>query len=310
MYDTILVTLDGSSLSERALPVAVTVAQATGAKLVLVRATLASVPPGIDPTDMQVKVVEDAKTYLAGIASQLTELGLQAEISVPYGVAPDKILMEIELHQADLVVMCTHGRSGLGRWIYGSVAESVLARSAVPILLVGPNGLPSTLSPKPGQSRFVVALDGSTFAEAILPFAVALAQSLDGTIVLLRVAAPPMLSFTPWSLSATPLVSPTPEVLEQVVADEQAETERYLGEVKERLRETNLRVETVVRLGAPAEAILEEGQKEGARGLIAMTTRGRTGLEQLLFGSVALEVLRRGTLPVLLVHPTTLPRKV
>ena len=79
--------------------------------------------------------------------------GVNIEVAVPYGDAAESILVEIGLRSADLVVMCTHGRSGLGRWIYGSVAEQVLHRSPVPVVLVHPAGEITTLAPERDTRR-------------------------------------------------------------------------------------------------------------------------------------------------------------
>jgi nucleotide-binding universal stress UspA family protein len=134
---TILVPLDGSSLAEAALPKAVEVAEISGAELLLLRAAQVHSLPGVDPTDAQVKVVQEAEEYLAGVAGRLTDLGFKkVDCSVWYGSAPYAIVEAARLYKVDLIVMTTHGRSGLGRMILGSVAESVLRGTITPILLL------------------------------------------------------------------------------------------------------------------------------------------------------------------------------
>ena len=271
MYRTILVPLDGSSFSERALPVAAALARTTGAKLVLVRAASASVRAGAHSADLQgrqiqkeelfvsadaggagrpaaqIRAIEEAELYLEGIAGRLAEQGVRAEVAVPYAAAAEGILTEIDVQSADLVVMCTHGRSGLGRWIYGSVAEEVLAHSPVPVLLVRPTGAPVNLSPEPGQSRLLVPLDGSAFAEAALPHAAALAHALGGSILLVYAVAPPVRPYN--DMMAIP--AGIDEDLDTLVEEERERAERYLASVGERLLQGGLPVETVVCKGAP-----------------------------------------------------------
>jgi nucleotide-binding universal stress UspA family protein len=169
MIRTILVPLDGSELSERALPVGSELARALGCRLVVVCVAgtgsaldrrfkeedrqavaeryadvkeedhLLSVDPQmVEHTQGQVREVAEAEAYTASVAARLTGQGLRAEAAVPYGDPADGILTEIDLHAADLVVMSTHGRSGLSRLLGGSVAQAVLGRSPVPILLVPP----------------------------------------------------------------------------------------------------------------------------------------------------------------------------
>lgn len=133
----ILVPLDGSALAEAALPRALELAQDSGAKVELLRAVEASTLPGVDPTEAQIKVVQEGETYLADVAARLRAGGVQAvETSVWYGPAAYAIVEAGQLHKADLIVMTTHGRSGLGRFILGSVAESVLRGTTVPIFLI------------------------------------------------------------------------------------------------------------------------------------------------------------------------------
>jgi nucleotide-binding universal stress UspA family protein len=293
MYHTILVPLDGSAFSERALPMATALAQTMSAQLVLVRAASASVFPGADPTEAQCQAVEEAEAYLWAVATGLSEQGLSVEVAVPYGDAAESILLEIGLHGADLVVMGTHGRSGLGRWIYGSVAEQVLARSPAPVLLVHPTGEAATLGPE--QTSLLVPLDGSAFAETALPHAIALAQAFGGTILLLRTVEPSMLAYH----------YPIMGLVQESLAREHREAEAYLSEVAEHLRDEGLSVQTIVREGWPGDVIVYRGAALGPR-LVVMATHGRTGVLHLLLGSVALEVVRRSPLPILLVRPTEL----
>jgi nucleotide-binding universal stress UspA family protein len=135
-YQKILVPLDGSPLAEAALPTAAEFA-AGGASILLLRAVEAHTLPGLDPSAAQVEVVQEAEDYLAGIKVRLEGKGVRrVETSVWYGPAALAIVEAARLRRIDLVVMCTHGRSGLGRLIVGSVAESVLRGTAVPILLL------------------------------------------------------------------------------------------------------------------------------------------------------------------------------
>lgn len=136
-FDKILVPLDGSALAEAALLKAVDLAGNSGARLLLLRAAEAHTLPGVDPTDAQIKVVREAEEYLARVAERLGASGLGAvERTVWYGPAPYAIVEAARLHKVDLIVMTTHGRSGLGRLILGSVAESVLRGTTTPILVV------------------------------------------------------------------------------------------------------------------------------------------------------------------------------
>lgn len=133
----ILVPLDGSALAEAALPKAMELAQSSGAKLLLVRAAEAHRLPGVDPTEAQIKVVSEAEDYLAQIQERLAAQGVKdVETAVWYGPAAYAIVEAARLGKVDLIAMTTHGRSGLGRLILGSVAESVLRGTTTPIFLI------------------------------------------------------------------------------------------------------------------------------------------------------------------------------
>jgi nucleotide-binding universal stress UspA family protein len=136
---TILVPLDGSALAEAALAPAVDLARDYKAKLVLVRAAEAQSFPMADPTAAQVDAVRAAEAYLAGVHARLTAAGLaDVETAVWYGPPAEAIAEAARYRVADLIVMSSHGRTGLGRLVLGSVAESVLRGTETPIFLVRP----------------------------------------------------------------------------------------------------------------------------------------------------------------------------
>jgi nucleotide-binding universal stress UspA family protein len=147
-------------------------------------------------------------------------------------------------------------------------------------------------------NKILVPLDGSEFAEKVLPHVETLARCTGAAIVLLRVAVYPyegasaaadMAGFMPVSM---------PERMEEV----RTEAADYMKKVSEDLRARGLQISTVVRDGNPGEVIVEFAHAEGVD-LIAMSTHGRTGLGRALFGSVAEQVLRGAGKPLLLIRP-------
>jgi nucleotide-binding universal stress UspA family protein len=291
MLSTILLTLDGSPLAERALPFGEGLARATGARLVLVRSAQAFTLPGLDATEDQVATVAAAETYLENLAEHLRKTGLSVEVAVPYGAPAAEILQEIELRKGDLVVMATHGRSGPGRWIYGSVTDEVLRRSPVPLVVLPPAAALSWPGKQPPS--LLVPLDGSALAEAALAPATDLAQQLAATVMLVDVV--------PWP----PLVADRGDVPPEVFDPEPqlAEAHAYLAEVAGRLDGQLGSVAWRVELGWP-EVVIARIAEEQQVDLIAMSTHGRTGVPRLVLGSVATAMLQRSTVPVFLVRPT------
>ncbi len=140
---TILVPLDGSSLAAAAIDTAIDLAAGSPVTLVLIRAAEAHTLPGADPTDEQVQVVREAEEYLASLRESLARRGItNVETSVWYGPAAAAILEGAQFKKADLIVMSSHGRSGLSRLILGSVAEAVLRNTSAPVCIVRAPGLP------------------------------------------------------------------------------------------------------------------------------------------------------------------------
>ncbi len=143
-YKRILVPLDGSGFAEVAIPHASEIAKCMGATLVLLRI----VPPltALLPTDsltlpkldtLEERVLEEAETYLRARAGALRSEGLTVEAFVMQNSIPALgILDAVTSKKIDLIVMSTHGRSGLGQWVFGSVAAKVIRKSPVPVLLI------------------------------------------------------------------------------------------------------------------------------------------------------------------------------
>ena len=296
MYRTILVPLDGSILSERALPYARSLARANGARLVLLRAVEpASISESLLPRDRD-KAIADAEAYLAGLfpgpndASPVTTL-------VSPGNAGELILEEVRSRDVDLIVMSTHGRSGLSRTIYGSVAERVCHQAPVPVLLVPSACEHAWTSDRP--PRILVPLDGSTLAEAALGHVEELAEALGAEMIALRVAEPPE-----YVRFAYPDI-PEGEVFE--VGDVRQAGD-YLEAIASRLRARGGHVAARVESGAPAATILAVAREENAD-VIAMATHGRGGLARLMMGSVATGVVQRSNRPVFLVRSGLVPHR-
>ena len=141
--DTVFVPLDGSMLAESALPVAAEMAMTAGARMILLRAAVAHTYRGHDPIEAQVTVVREAETYLGEVAARVRALGVKEVCSsMWYGEPATAIVEAAAFNHADLIVMTTHGRTGLGRLVMGSVAESVLRGTTIPILVLRETGAP------------------------------------------------------------------------------------------------------------------------------------------------------------------------
>jgi nucleotide-binding universal stress UspA family protein len=289
MFRTILVPLDGSPLAERALPYAVELARRARAQLVLFQAI--PLAEAASAADDETPPLAMAESYLRDLASRCDDVAM-VETRVVVGDAGRAILDEIDRGAADLVVLSTHGRSGLGRWIYGSVADQVMREACVPIVLVPAHGRYAWPAEKP--RRILVALDGSIRAERVLAPAEALAAALDAEMILLRVVELYPMGFS--DPTGGFYVDPTPDL---------KEARRYLAEVAWPLVERGRKVQVDDELGFTVARIVDVAQQNGVS-LIAIGTHGRGGLERLVLGSVATGVVQLADLPMLVMRSNDL----
>lgn len=142
MYERLLLALDGSPPSEKAIPHAMALAQAFKAELHVIRVVpltvSASHADGAPAAALSALSAEadEASAYLNSVAAQLSAEGLLVQTAVRSGDVADELLHQAAQIDADLIVMSTHGRSGVGRWVYGSVADRILRQAEIPVLLV------------------------------------------------------------------------------------------------------------------------------------------------------------------------------
>jgi len=135
-FQTLLVPLDGSSCAEDVLPYVEKLAGDLKAKISLLRVVYAHTFPGVDPTDAEVAVVQEAEAYLRDIEGRLKAKGFEVDTHVRYGDDAEEILDHAAQKGVDFIAMTTHGRSGVKRWLLGSVAEKILRHAPKPVFLV------------------------------------------------------------------------------------------------------------------------------------------------------------------------------
>jgi nucleotide-binding universal stress UspA family protein len=317
MYRTILVPLDGSPFGEHALPLAVSIARRSGAAIQLAHVHTPVITAEGDSlllTDYSVdfKVRERERNYLDRIVKQV-----EAASTVPVtpvlldGFVADVLTAAPRTLGVDLIVMTTHGRGPLSRFWLGSVADELVRRASVPLVLVRPGEGTLDMGQEKVLRHILIPLDGSALAEQILGQALALGIPMEAEYTLLRVIKPvtiahPELSSSPVSFYGQELVGKLDKLQEEV----SNEARNYLEEVATPLRAQSLVVRTcVVTRDQVASGILDEAAAHPVD-LIALETHGRGGLARLFLGSVADKVLRGGSLPMLVLRPPVAERVV
>lgn len=312
MFKSILVPLDGSSRAEEALPVAARIARASGGSIRL----LEVVSPAIDYGGgyalaplMTGSVIEsdmDAATgYLKTVAASAALAGLPSTIEIAFGQPSQCILEAANSGEVDLIVLCSHGRTGIPRWALGSVAHTLAHESRVPTLVLRESKRNSLSTPVEASRplRALVPLDGSELAEAALAPAASLVAALaapaQGALHLAQVV-----KFYQTSAEEGFVSELNEEALERAKV--------YLAQVTERLQapeqQPRLSITSSVKLEKDVASTLvslaEMGDGEiGACDLIAISTHGRHGLERWVMGSVTDRVLNTSRLPILIVRP-------
>ena len=300
MISRIIIPLDGSLLAEQVLPYVKILGQSTEARIVLVR-VVEPAPPDLAAVAEEGLLApsverrwQQAHAYLEALAEKLRWEGLVAATEVLEGEPASSIVSVAEQRPGTLVAMCTHGRSGLGRWVLGSVTDKVLHATTNPLLIARartPEGTP----PEVKITSLVVPLDGSALAEQVLPLAADLARKLGVQLALLQ-ATPTIGDYYQYA------EGPPPDIMEDLARDADEAAAAYLDSTANRLRLEGVpEVEPVLVHGPPALAITDYVH-ENPHCLVAITTHGRSGIGRWVVGSVADRVIRGSGAPVLVVR--------
>ena len=314
MFQHILVPLDGSFRAEQALPVAARIARSTSSSLLLVRVVslVTDYSGGWAPTPIESQQeideeIDSATSYLKELALSPEFTDIEINTKVLFGLPVQQLLAGIETPGIDLIVLCSHGRTGFTRWVLGSVAHALVHQCTVPILVLRQGETSSSPAPfdSAGPIRTLVPLDGSPLAEtALLPAAyvtAALADSGRGALHLSRVVK--MFSIAEDEGSGSSL---SEEALRHASISLAQAEERLSSEAKDLRLSLTSSVELAPDVASTLLRQAEQGTRDGENtscDLIALSTHGREGLERWVMGSVADRLLNTTKLPMLIVRP-------
>ncbi len=275
-----LVPLDGSELAETALARALALAEALLADIVLLRVAV-PLSINLDP-DLYQRLFfsgqNDAKVDLNSIQSRPLFSSIQLKAETVVGKAAESIINYAQENEIDLIVMSSHGRSGINHWVYGSVVDKVLHQTAIAIAIIYPQVETELFA----QKRLLVPLGGSMQAEQALGPALRLAQAVSAELVLRRVTIMPLNPVGPvvgWPGS------------EAVMNENEQEARAYLQRVQESLASGRIQIHTQITASSVAESIIDIADRLQVD-LIVMSSHGRSGISRWVFGSVAEKTLR------------------
>jgi nucleotide-binding universal stress UspA family protein len=288
MWQKILVPLDGSDLAELALPYAEELAAAFDSELILLYVS--------EPADSQYRRMH--QLYIEEVAGQMRNRVKKVSPLVLSGKPAEEIIGYVEKSDVSLVIMTSHGRSGITAWATGSVASKVLHATWVPLLLIRAIKPKRRVQRKVLLSRILLPLDGSEAGEAAVPYVGELMSRLESEVILFGVVPAGRHIRTVGGLD---YIHYPEEQLELV----KAEAEEYLNKVYRRLKRRKGTVRVELKVGDKAGDIAREiinYAEEKRVNLIAISSHGHSGIERWVFGSIANRVLQASSLPVLVVR--------
>jgi nucleotide-binding universal stress UspA family protein len=243
------------------------------------------------PEDSLQESQQELIDYLQTVAQNYAFPDVALRTEVISGDEASVIVDTAASENVDLIVMSTHGYSGLTRWMLGSITEKVLRAAPCPVLVV------RSLDP---ISRILITLDGSELAEYSIEPGLEIARRLDGEVTLLRVEHAP---------APSPLRFEQQKMTREALRDEDKVQKKiydfakiYLARMVESHRQSGQHIETAVSFETPAVGILDYAELNQTD-LIVMSTHGRTGLAHWVYGSVTEKVLRGAECAMLIIRP-------
>ena len=277
MYERIVVPLDGSQLAEIALPYAEELSVRLGSEV-----TLIYVSESIDDPHRHMhqiymqKMAESTKQGAETYAKKLgKEMATQVRSVNLAGNPAEEIVKYADSENIGLVVLSTHGQSGIRQWTIGSIANKVVRATKQPVALVRAEGACPDVARKGMLKKALLPLDGSRESEAAIPYAAELASRIGISVVLVQVLA----------------------IGDKTLAED------YLEKIGAQLKQKGVTVESRVIFGEAATEIINLADEIHAD-VVAMSTHGRSGIGRWILGSVAERVLYEGNTPLLLVRGT------
>lgn len=300
MLDHILVPLDGSSLAECVLPHVVALAQVFNSQVTLLNVLEQVQQPGrprsTDPVGWHI-IKAEAQAYLDDVAGRLQAAGVFAQTMLMEGHPAECIIEYAHDNAVSLVVLSSHGRSGLSGWNVSGVVQKVVLRVYRPTLLVrayqpallGPTGL--------RYRRLLVPLDGSQRAEYILPLACNLALAHEAQMILAHVVHRPEMP------RHAPLTQEETDLIEEIVERNRAEAVRYLDQLRSWLP---CDVQTRLLISGSVTMTLHDLVEQEQVDLVLMSAHGYSAETRWPYGSKAGSFIAFGTTPLLIVQDVPL----
>jgi nucleotide-binding universal stress UspA family protein len=296
MFNRILLPMDRSPLAECVLRHVVAVARAFESQVTLVHVLespdQASWRRAIDPLTWRIRKGE-AESYLGDLVLRLEKAGVPAEKQVLEGPAAERIIEFSRKNDVPLIMLSSHGQSGLSGWNVSSVVEKVIMRAHTSIMIVRAYQPASTDVADLRYRRLLVPLDGSQRAESILPAVATVARAHEASTLLAHVVRRPEMP------RRMPPTDEDVELASRIVERNREEASQYLDQLCSQLSaEAQARILINDHVAAPLHELVQEEKID----LVLLTAHGYSALTRWPYGSVVSSFITYGTTPVLIVQ--------
>lgn len=293
MFNRILVPLDRSSLAECVLPHVVAIARPSEAEIILVHVldpvSQNTRPRTVDPFDWQIRKAE-AETYLKDIAQQLDGFELTVRRVILEGKGAERIVEYAHSQGVDLIVMSSHGQSGISGWNVSSVVQKVILRAQTSIMIVRAYQTSEVQIGELNYRRIMMPLDGSQRAECVMPLATNLARFHNAQILAVHVVPRPEMP------RRTPLAQEDIDLADQITERNRLAAEKYMDELKER---SELPLDTRILVSDNAARTLHEAVEDNQADLVILSAHGYSGETKWRYGRTVVSFINYGAQPLL-----------
>lgn len=296
MFGHILTPLDGSQLAECVLPHVVSIAKAFDAEVTLMRVLDSSngsiQSSAVDPLEWQIQKAE-AESYLRSQAARLQEAGIQVATILLEGKAADTVIEYARDSGSDLIILSSHGQSGISGWNISSVVQKIILRVRKSIMIVRAYQIDREPIEEHVYQRVLLPLDGTQRAEFAIPAAAALARANQAELVVVHVIHKPEIP------RRTPPTQEDIDLVNQITERNREEAAAYLAELSHRL---DVPVLTRLIVGDTVLSTLHTQVEQEQADLVVLSAHGYGGETRWPYGSVVISFIAYGTTPLLVLQ--------
>ncbi len=295
MLEHILLPLDGSKMAECILPHAVTLAKTFESKVTLLRVVYSDTSENqhlnVNPIAWQMRKSE-ATSYLEKIQKQLEDVDVESEIQILEGKPAQQIIEYSRSIDAQMVILSSHGSSGISEWNINSTAQKVLLRAFIPVMIIRAYKETALDLDNLKYERILIPLDGSKRAECILSIASSIGKAHSSEIILAHVVEEPKLP------RQSPMNKEELELIDKITTINRKEMSNYIEQLNSQLL-NNQAITHIESSGKPAVALHNIIDQENVD-LVILSAHGLSGDNKWPYGQTALSFIVYGTTPIII----------